>query len=283
MKRAVTFAFILIFVFSGASFAQAPAGKVDVCQIVAIEGQVSIESSGSSRGAVKGEYLEEGVTISTGSSSFVILAYDPAGKNLVQVGEKSTVKIVSIRPTDLALKTGELMAKLKNLGKGETFEISTPVCVAAVRGTAYSVNHAVTAGSLVRSFERNIDVFNLDKQGEMGSDNIVLRQGHKIFVDLEGRFGKIDRLGNTDYSQRETFDKRSNEAAIRGVQQQNPPPSNAHFEEPKGGEPQGGINMNNAFGNMDKRAGDIQTSEINQQIVESTKDQPKEESSHYSP
>jgi hypothetical protein len=274
MKKAVFLLLVVFLIIPASSFAQAPAApRTNVCQVVALEGDVVIEgASGAPRPAVKGEYLREGDTIKTGSGAFVILSYDPSGRNIVQVGERSTVKIMSIRPTDLALKTGQLMAKLKALDKGETFEISTPVCVAAVRGTVYSVLHAMALGSTVRSFERNIDVFNVEPQGNLGKDNVLLRQGHQVFVDLDGKFGKISRLGDSDYSQRETFDRRAREANIRGVNQQNPPPKDASFDEPKGGEPAGGVNMNNAFDNMDRRAGGIQTTEVNQQITDNTKD-----------
>jgi hypothetical protein len=280
MKKAVFFLFIFLLIPVFSLFAQPASAKVNVCQLAAVSGTVEIESAGGKHAGVQGEYLKEGDAIKTGAQSFAVLSYDPEGKNTIQISANSEMKIMSIRPTDLSLKVGQLIAKLNKMGKGETFEISTPVCVAAVRGTFYSVGH--TSQSDVAVFDRSVEVFNLDNLGNLGSEHTVLPRGRRMTVDISGRFGHIGGLTRQDRNQRETFDQRSSQINFQQVSNQNPPPNGTSFEKARGGSRRAG---SDPFRLMDDKPGNPNTTDINEDISSDTRGDSryKHEDSHYLP
>lgn len=259
MRKTLLLILTLLATTAFPAFAQTPA-KTQVCQVVAVSGAVEVElAGGTKQAAAVGQYLKEGDIVRTSADSFAILSYDPKGKNIVQISADSEVTIMSVRPADLALVKGEIMAKLAKLGHNQTFEISTPVCVAAVRGTAYSVSH--TNRSEVKVFQNGVDVFNLAPSGDLGSESRRLRQGKKLVIDLQGVFSRIENLTNQDRGAKQSFDKRAAQISFGEIQSQNPPPEGAGFEEPAGPE-----NLGNAFLNMSSKPSDPSATELNKMI-----------------
>ncbi len=191
------------------------------CQIVQLEGSVNLEfPDGSKQEAEVGDYLPEDTIVKTGGDSSAVLTYDAKGENLVQVGANSQIQVVTIKPADLTLKSGQLFAKVKKVGNIKSFKISTPVCVAAVRGTEYSVDHT-NDGSQVKVFENQVDVSSVDSAGNI-QETTVLNQGSKLSVDLKRRFSKVFNLSGRDKRLKKRFEERMNRINFKKIRAKYP-------------------------------------------------------------
>jgi hypothetical protein len=160
------------------------------------------------------------------------------GHILIQIGDEiltrvesnTTVQMTKIfdgQETKLALEQGQLISRVKKLGKN-SFIIKTPTAVASVRGTAYSVSYYKTRSVLaVKEGTVQIDttVKNQEKHNMVGAGNtMVINKGQtrniNIFESLE-----IDKMSQLPYSSKKELEAEDDEAykkiaKIAGEQEQ---------------------------------------------------------------
>ncbi len=85
----------------------------------------------------EGQILIPGDRIRTGKNSYVELSYDDGHMNIARIGAKTLAIFRSIEPTDILLLDGNIFSALDALPKDSSYQIATPVSVAAVRGTRF--------------------------------------------------------------------------------------------------------------------------------------------------
>lgn len=104
-------------------------------------GDVTIYTAEEPEGAPahEGIPLQDGDRIETGEDGKAELSFD--GEGIVTVDPDTDVQVSSLHhgKTELMLKAGALVSKLKTLLQGRRFAVRTPTAVAAVRGTEFGV------------------------------------------------------------------------------------------------------------------------------------------------
>jgi len=106
-------------------------------------GTVSIQGGGGTRAAEIGAPVAAGETIVTAGISSVDLVYNQTA--LVRINENTTVRVDSViagmkKSTDLSLQKGSVFNTVSKLKENESFSVSTPTMVVAVRGTSFRVS-----------------------------------------------------------------------------------------------------------------------------------------------
>ena len=152
------------------------------CEVMTVKGEAFVTQDNSMRKTLKeGDILKAGDFLEVEKGGQVDLAFDKEWNNITRIWESSQVKIRSIYPTGLMLDRGDIFSKLNKLPKGTTFEIQTPTAVAAVRGTEFLTSVAEQGQTSVVSYEHNVDVFNLDADGNLGN-HVVVGETEKTVV-----------------------------------------------------------------------------------------------------
>ncbi|RLD18731.1 MAG: hypothetical protein DRI36_00700 [Caldiserica bacterium] len=83
--------------------------------------------------------LEDGAKIKTGKNGYAVLLLENGSE--VKLWPNSILDLTSVDPknVDLGLSIGKIKNKVKKLAKGESFKVTTPASVCAVRGTEFMV------------------------------------------------------------------------------------------------------------------------------------------------
>jgi hypothetical protein len=119
----------------------------DILVIQNYIGTVTIQGSGGSRAPEIGGPIAAGETIVTAGISSVDLVYNESA--LVRINENSTVRVDSViagmkKSTGLSLQKGSVFNTVSKLKENESFSVSTPTMVVAVRGTSFRVSTDAT-------------------------------------------------------------------------------------------------------------------------------------------
>lgn len=120
-------------------------GKGHVYQI---DGKAMITRQGSPvESKLKvGDLIQVGDAIYTKEKSSVSITFDYLKKNAVHIPESSRAIFNSIEPTDIKLDNGSIFNAVEGLPQGSSWKVTTPVAVAAVRGTVYLVRFETETG-----------------------------------------------------------------------------------------------------------------------------------------
>lgn len=106
--------------------------------LVVVEGPVSVESSGKTRAAKKGDALADGETVAAGPRALAVVEM-PDGSRL-KLRESTSIRVLLSAEAGGAsgafLNSGGLFARVTK-GLNRRFSVSTPNAVAAVRGTEF--------------------------------------------------------------------------------------------------------------------------------------------------
>ncbi len=228
---------------TGAAFAEY------TCEVMALHGKASLVSKGENtpRELKEGDLIKEGdkIKVEEGTAD---LAFDKDWNNVTRLAQGTEVQIRSIYPTGLVMERGDIFARLEKLPKNSTFEIQTPTCVAAVRGSAYRTIHEAGESRVLNYASSPVEVFGLDNEGKLLDDPVVLRGEEKTEVkgvgeppvspekmteaeikeagqfqsdvkdevrelDEEGREGKVQAIETIDKEYAKELDKRVPEQA----------------------------------------------------------------------
>ncbi|MFT5206664.1 MAG: hypothetical protein ACI9CF_000403 [Candidatus Omnitrophota bacterium] len=117
------------------------AEDIYIAEVMSIEGQVTAIKAGDSRELKQGDFVGTGEVILVEGDGHVDMSLDAEWKNVVRINANTKVFLMSIFPTGFYLTYGDMAAKLDALPKNSTFEIETPIALAAVRGSRYRVVH----------------------------------------------------------------------------------------------------------------------------------------------
>ena len=149
------------------------------CEVMTLKGRASIVGKGEAapRDLRQGDLIKEGDKIKI-EEGYADLAFDKEWNNVTRLAQNTEVEIRSIYPTGLVMGRGDIFARLEKLPKNSTFEIQTPTCVAAVRGSAYRTIHEDGESRVLNYASSPIEVFGLDSEGKL-LDNPVILQGEQ--------------------------------------------------------------------------------------------------------
>jgi len=89
------------------------------------------------------------------------------------------VEIRSLSPAHLFIKEGAVLAKLAKLPKGKSFQLSTPVNVAVVQGSAYEAVYRDDAADVYNFSSSPVQVFSFDEKGKRRPTPLVLKEFQK--------------------------------------------------------------------------------------------------------
>lgn len=143
---------------------------------------------------------------------------------VVTIQENSSLEIISDNHLDL--RVGEILVELKSLEKGTTFQVTTPVAVAGVRGTIFSLLTGLSQDQLFTEIdivEGIVSFANLISQEkfllsqdewaiayEDGSTILSYNERHQLEQDIQSLIEEI-RDRQNDASKEETETRRLKE------------------------------------------------------------------------
>lgn len=194
-----------VLLFAHASFAQE-------VKVLSVEGSVEVTPEVTMRPEKPkvDMLLGEGTKIVTKGKSSIELSFNEDATNVVKVSENSHVVIKLDGEDKIELIDGELYALLKDLGKGETFQVRTPSAVCGARGTGWQMS---TDGMVtnVSTFENKVFVQGIKKDGTLMDKKYWVKKGY------ERRIEKFDKPGRTERIPKERMEKMEKEIIIRKV------------------------------------------------------------------
>jgi hypothetical protein len=192
MKRIWIFLFCTAFLVLTVSAVQA---LQETAIVMSFAGDVKITPVGEVK-AVQcepGMALKSGDKITTGEESYLEVAFDRPKGNIVRIEENSYV-IIRLKGTDsIELIDGEILALLRNLKGGETFQVRTPCGVCGARGTGLGTN---TDGSSmnVGSFEGKVFTRGVNRDGSVMEDDSWVDEGYERTIKKFGKPGKMTKM-----------------------------------------------------------------------------------------
>lgn len=165
------------------------------CEVMTLQGKATVTNLGeASRELKEGDLIKEGDRIRVEEGT-MDLAFDKEWNNVTRLAGNTEVTIRSIYPTGLAMDRGDIFARLEKLPKNSTFEIQTPSCVAAVRGSAYRTIHEEGESRVLNYASSPVEVFGLDAEGRLMDGPVILREAEKTEVPGVGESpAKAERM-----------------------------------------------------------------------------------------
>jgi hypothetical protein len=174
----------------------------DHSRILRYSGKVYIERAGEKISPIAGTLLNAQDKIVTGENAFVEVAYDDTYRDVLRIGSESSVVLESAvieKQTNIFMDKGEIILKLQDLGKGSTFKVRTPVAIAGVRGTSFSVqlngNQAV-----ITDYESKIFVKGLTEDYLEMKEELLLSAGWKTQVTRFEKPSQVERISPQEYA-----------------------------------------------------------------------------------
>ena len=164
-------------------------------QITTMNGKVEWVKAGTTdwQAASLDQQLGAGDKIRTGESSDAVLTLDEGSKiNVAANSEFAVQTLIKDSKTEqlqsvLALMKGRMQANVTSLKPGSSFEVETPVMVAAVRGTVFNININPDGSVNATSVE---DTVELIRQGQ-NKFVIKLENGDEAQVQVELATGDV--------------------------------------------------------------------------------------------
>ena len=200
MVKKIMFFVLAAFLFSFTLPAAAPVAKV-----VGFEGKVSLTRDGKDILLAEGVSLYEGDKISTAKEASCNVSFDESLNKVVTIEENSVITISVKKLNGLYLASGKVFSLVKKLGKGEKFEVYTPVAVCGVRGTGFSVEHS-GGFSRISGYEGIPYVGGIDTKGKI----IGLRNLRHGFFTVVKQFQRPANPVRLSYAQRRAWNKWKN-------------------------------------------------------------------------
>ena len=159
--------------------------------VISLFGKVEIvQSDGKARPLNLKDIISKGDIIKTGTRSQI--TFQIGNSTLVKIESGSRVKINSLQKsgyTEIDLKNGQILSKLKKIKKGTGYYIKTPIAVAAVRGTEFSVTYRPgIATAAVKSGK--VDVWKSGKK----ENNKIIASGKTAVISENISVGDISKV-----------------------------------------------------------------------------------------
>ena len=180
-------------------------GKTDVLQsrsggtIVFVVGDVTlVKADGKASPAKPQGQVVSGDTIKTGKGAFATVQVSEQGN--LKVNENTVLAFSSIldnSKTSLVVSQGSVYSKLKKMDKGSSYEVKTPVYVAAVRGTEFLASYDGAKGTIHVS-DGKVAMVSAPKDGETASvslpeEIVSAKEGAVVFKENKVNEPEIQR------------------------------------------------------------------------------------------
>jgi len=183
-------------------------------KIISVKGNAKLIQEGQEIEAKIGDSVSQGQSIKTGANSYVDLSLDGSTDNVIRVEEKTEVSFKEISNSRLDVLDGSIMARLKNMPKGSTFEIKSPISVTSARGTGWRFHHK-NKKDKAEAHENDIFVAGFDKDGNKIGE-ILLLFGHKTQIDKFGGPSNILKLNFMEKNQWKNWTSKMDRKEGRG-------------------------------------------------------------------
>ncbi len=157
--------------------------------VFSISGEVRIVKNGTAESLVlnEGDTIEEGDAIETAPGASAEITYDTYHQNTARIEENSKVEFRSIEETELYITEGSVLSLLDGLLPGTSYDVSTPVSIAGVRGTQFERSyHTGNLEDETNVMTGKVDVTPLDAQGQPKVDQkFQVTQNQKLHFDRD--------------------------------------------------------------------------------------------------
>jgi hypothetical protein len=188
MRRSLKALFILFWLGGAVCFASFASAEEFFCEILSVKGDAhATDAEGTQRPLKEGDLLKTGETLEVAKDSFVDLAYDKEWKNVTRLEAETRIKIRSVFPAKTDLEGGGIFAKLKELPKNSSLEVTTPAAVAVVRGTEYRTTFTNGKTEVFNLSESQVYVYGMDTDGQKTGEPAILTLSQKTDIDARGQ------------------------------------------------------------------------------------------------
>lgn len=221
-----------------------------------VKGKAKIAKKGTQdwKEVTKTTSVEEGMIILTEKDSYVSVTFDINYLNVVHIPENTRAFFRSIEPTDIVLEDGTLFNLLDGLSPKEPWKVSTPVAVAAVRGTHYLVNFTSASGEFISAtinvpddgHESAVEVVGV-KDGKEGS-SADIPEGYQINL-AEGKTPDAATLEKIDPKWLQQIEDVLKKLAALRKKGEPLPPTAGEFMDPGNIDPAGADSTSGDSGN----------------------------------
>ena len=173
-------------------------------KIIKVKGQVLLRQDESSpwQKAKKGDSFSENYELMTKQGGECTFAAGDTVNKALTLKENSQLKVSPEAVGRLELTRGRVFSLIEKMDQGSTFEIKTPVVVAGVRGTGWSVE--AEKGTSVKCFEGKVYAKGLDENGSVVSDTDI-PEGSGVQVREKGEMEKPFEVSAKDKKEWKSF------------------------------------------------------------------------------
>ena len=198
MKK-IVFLVVVLLVFAFTSYAFASELK-----ILSVKGQVLLREDEAQpwRKAKKDDTLRKNYELMTKNRAECTFTFGGELDGAITLKGNSQLKFTDTEVRRLNLTKGRVFSIIDKLDKNSSFEISTPVAIAGVRGTGWTVE--AEEETAVRCFEGEVSVQGLDQEGHVVTDTGV-KEGSGVAVSKEGQIDDPFELTEKDKKEWMTF------------------------------------------------------------------------------
>ncbi|MDO8525859.1 MAG: FecR family protein [Candidatus Omnitrophota bacterium] len=196
--------------FLSFSVVNAAAFSENQAKIFYIKGNPNIMKEGLPvwKACKPGMQIDSGDRVKTEKGEEVEISFLTDRSNIVRIEEDTDAYIRKSRaPYRIELLNGAVMALIKKLPKGSTFEIATPVGLSGARGTGWRSSTGGASADF-KCYENAIYVRGFDQSGNMIEGALTVDSGWGTFLE---KFEKPERLGKLSEDDLAGWNKWKNE------------------------------------------------------------------------
>ena len=165
--------------------------------------------------ANEGDEILEGTLIDASENSFCEI--ELADGSILYINEESNIVTDKVKINDskkeihIDLNFGSLKADVKRLKtESSIFEIQTPVSVAGVRGTSFSVDHEIEDGGGVSVYDGEVEARPIDANGNLGLPQMLKPNMEAVFEkgklrDLKTQISEMKRTQWEHFKDRKKY------------------------------------------------------------------------------
>ncbi len=162
-------------------------GANPTCEVTEVHGKAYLNNKNIWHHPLrKGDVLKTGDAVEVKENAQVRLAYDPEWNQVTTLEENSFVEIRSLSPKHLFIKDGAVLAKVAKIPRGTSFQLSTPVNVAVVQGSAYEAVYRHEVADVYNFSSSPVQVFSFDEKGKRRPTPLVLKEFQKTQIPKQG-------------------------------------------------------------------------------------------------
>ncbi len=195
IRGVIVFSFFIL-ALSYISEGIAGAAGEGAVKVMFLQGEPKINKVNTDAWAIcrKDMVIDNGDKIKTERGEFVELSFSGDNSKIVRIGENSdTVIRKKEAPYSIELLRGHILAHIKNLPAGSTFEVRTPVGISGARGTGWESDTDGQRATFA-AHEESIYARGIDQAGNAMEGELIVSEGWKTDVERFEKPSEIERL-----------------------------------------------------------------------------------------